>query len=53
LAFTVDNIESELVRLKESGVHLLDEKPRSVLRDTVKIAFFNGPNGEKLELVER
>jgi lactoylglutathione lyase len=53
LAFTVENIEAELVRLKDEGVHLLDEKPRSVLRDTVKIAFFNGPNGEKLELVER
>jgi len=53
LAFTVENIESELVRLKEAGVKLVDEEPQSILNDTVKIAFFKGPNGEKLELVER
>lgn len=53
LAFTVENIEAELVRFKEAGVKLVDEEPRSVLGGTVKIAFFQGPNGEKLELVER
>ena len=53
LAFTVENIEAELVRFKEAGVKLVDEEPRSILNDTVKIAFFQGPNGEKLELVER
>ncbi|WP_462408522.1 VOC family protein [Neobacillus sp. Marseille-QA0830] len=53
LAFTVENIEAELARLKEAGVKLVDEAPRSILNDTVKIAFFQGPNGEKLELVER
>ncbi|WHZ02766.1 VOC family protein [Neobacillus sp. YX16] len=53
LAFTVENIEAELVRFKEAGVKLIDEEPRSILNGTVKIAFFQGPNGEKLELVER
>ena len=53
LAFTVKNIEAELLRFKEAGVKLVDEEPRSILNDTVKIAFFQGPNGEKLELVER
>ncbi|WP_229672221.1 VOC family protein [Pullulanibacillus camelliae] len=53
LAFTVENIEAELLRFKEAGVKLVDEKPRSILNATVKIAFFQGPNGEKLELVER
>lgn len=53
LAFTVENIEAELIRLKEAGVQLVDEEPRSILNGTVKIAFFQGPNGEKLELVER
>ncbi|MCM3768292.1 VOC family protein [Neobacillus niacini] len=52
LAFTVENIEAELARLKEAGVKLVDEEPRSLLNGTVKIAFFQGPNGEKLELVE-
>jgi len=53
LAFRVENIEAELARFKEAGVKLVDEEPRSILHDTVKIAFFQGPNGEKLELVER
>jgi lactoylglutathione lyase len=53
LAFTVESIEAELVRFKEAGVKLIDEEPRSILNGTVKIAFFQGPNGEKLELVER
>ena len=53
LAFTVENIEAELVRLKEAGVKLDDEEPRVILNNTVKIAFFQGPNGETLELVER
>jgi lactoylglutathione lyase len=53
LAFTVENIEAELVRFKEAGVKLVDEEPRRILNGTAKIAFFQGPNGEKLELVER
>jgi lactoylglutathione lyase len=53
LAFRVENIEAEIVRFKEAGVKLVDEEPRSILNGTVKIAFFQGPNGEKLELVER
>jgi lactoylglutathione lyase len=53
LAFRVENIETELVRFKEAGVKLVDEEPRSIFGGTVKIAFFQGPNGEKLELVER
>jgi lactoylglutathione lyase len=53
LAFRVENIEAELARFKNAGVKLVDEEPRSILNDTVKIAFFQGPNGEKLELVER
>ncbi|MBP3951917.1 VOC family protein [Bacillus suaedae] len=53
LAFTVKNIETELMRLKEAGVKLIDEKPLLILNGTTKIAFFEGPNGEKLELVER
>ncbi|MCR2822105.1 VOC family protein [Lederbergia panacisoli] len=53
LAFTVEDIEAELVRLREAGIKLVDEEPRSILKDNVKIAFFDGPNGEKLELVER
>ncbi|WP_026677386.1 VOC family protein [Fictibacillus gelatini] len=53
LAFSVDNIEAELERLASFRVKLVDESPRSILNGTVKIAFFEGPDGEKLELVER
>lgn len=53
LAFTVNNIEAEIFRLKEAGTQLINEEPQIILKGTVKIAFFHGPNGEKLELVER
>lgn len=52
LAFRVDDIEAELSRLRELGVTLSDETHIVILGD-VKIAFFEGPDGEKLELVER
>jgi lactoylglutathione lyase len=52
LAFTVDRIEEEIERLKERGVEMADQVPRVILNG-VKIAFFFGPDGEKLELVQR
>lgn len=52
VAFRVENIEDELLRLKELGIALVDEKPRVVM-ESVKIAFLKGPDGEILELVER
>jgi lactoylglutathione lyase len=45
-------MEDELVRLKQLGVIIKDETPRTILNG-VKIAFFEGPDGEILELVER
>lgn len=51
IAFTVSDIEGELERLKGLGVRLLDEEPRVIL-DGVKIAFFFGPNGERLEFFQ-
>ncbi|WP_167577954.1 VOC family protein [Ammoniphilus sp. YIM 78166] len=52
LAFRVTNIEAELNRLEQLGAELVDRAPRTILGN-VKIAFMKGPNGEKLELVER
>ena len=52
LAFRVDHIAEEIERLTNMGVEMVDAEPRLILGD-VKIAFFKGPNGEKLELVER
>lgn len=51
IAFTVSDIESEIERLKGLGVRLLDETPRTIL-DGRKIAFFFGPDGERLELFQ-
>lgn len=51
VAFTVDHIEDALRFLKEAGVKLKDESPRTILNG-VKIAFFFGPDGERLELVQ-
>jgi len=51
IAFTVSDIESEAARLKQAGVHTLDEAPREILGG-VKIFFFTGPDGEVLELFQ-
>jgi len=53
LAFTVEDIETEIKRLKEQGVKLLDETPRDLSSLNVRIAFFEGPDGEVLELMQK
>jgi len=52
IAFTVDDIEAETARLKAAGVRMIDETPREILNG-IKIAFFYGPSGERLELFQR
>lgn len=51
LAFTVDDIEAVIGKLRSHGVDISDEWPRTIL-DGRKIAFFDGPSGEKLELFQ-
>lgn len=51
IAFTVDDIDAEVARLKSLGVKMIDNEPRSILNG-IKIAFFYGPSGEKLELFQ-
>lgn len=51
VAFTVDDIEDVIAKLKQRGVVISDEWPKTIL-DGRKIAFFNGPSGEKLELFQ-
>lgn len=53
IAVQVDDIEAELLRLKESGARLIDEKPRRGAHNT-KIAFIHpsSTNGVLLELVQ-
>jgi len=49
IAFTVDDIETAIMRLRAAGVTLLDQEPRSL--NGMQIVFFLGPDGEKLEFV--
>jgi lactoylglutathione lyase len=54
MAFTVTDIEAEVERLKSLGVKMIDEAPRELnISGIVKIAFFYGPDGEKLEFFQR
>jgi lactoylglutathione lyase len=51
IAFTVEDMEAEMDRLRTHNVQWIDEAPRTILNG-IKIAFFYGPNGEKLELFQ-
>lgn len=51
-AIAVDDIVSEIARLKEMGVPLATEEPREIMGG-MKIFFFSGPNGEQIELVQQ
>ncbi|MCS7464752.1 VOC family protein [Paenibacillus doosanensis] len=51
IAFTVSDIQAEIDRLKGLGVKLMDEQPRTIL-DGDLIAFFFGPDGERLEFFQ-
>jgi methylmalonyl-CoA epimerase len=54
VAFEVDDIESELARLKDAGVRLIDQSPRPGAHGT-RIAFLHpkATRGLLVELVER
>lgn len=51
IAFTVTDIEVEVERIRKLGIRLLDEEPRAIA-DGIKVAFFFGPNGERLEFFQ-
>jgi lactoylglutathione lyase len=50
LAFTVDDVAEALSRLREHGVELINEEPIYREKLSAQIAFFYGPDGERLEL---
>ncbi len=52
LAFSVDEIDAVVAHLKSHGVEMIDEAPREIWGGC-RIAFFRGPDGEKLELFQR
>jgi len=54
IAFEVDDLESELMRLKKTGVVLIDEKPR-IGADNYLVAFIHpkSANGVLVELCQK
>jgi lactoylglutathione lyase len=54
VAFTVDDLEDTVARLKEKGVTVTLE-PKTLTADghDYRIAFIENPNGYKIELVQR
>lgn len=51
LALTVEDIDGVVAKLKQHGVEISDQWPQTIL-DGRRIAFFQGPAGEKLELFQ-
>lgn len=52
LAFTVTDLDAIFAHLKEQKVTMISEAPVTATALGARIAFFRGPDGEKLELVE-
>ncbi|MBU5674844.1 VOC family protein [Alkaliphilus sp. MSJ-5] len=52
IAFTVDNLDEAIKKLKESGVNILGDKPIQVT-ESMRVIFFEGPDRERLEFVEK
>lgn len=51
LAFRVDDVAAVLEHLRQHGVELIHQQPVELGALGVRIAFFKGPDGEKLELM--
>ena len=52
LTFRVDDVAGALNHLRQQGVELIHQQPLSLDKLDSRIAFFWGPDGEKLELFE-
>ncbi len=52
LGFTVEDLPGFLERLRAHGVELIHQQPVLLENLKTRIAFFWGPDGEKLELLE-
>lgn len=50
LAFTVDNVADALAHLRKHGVELIHEEPVYAAPLRARLAFFKGPDGERLEV---
>ena len=52
IAFTVADMETEFAKLRQKNVTLLFDQPR-ITASGKKILFFAGPDGERLEFVQK
>jgi lactoylglutathione lyase len=52
VAFEVDDLEATLELLRARGVTLIDTTPIAVLGLGARIAFCQGPDGERIELLQ-
>jgi lactoylglutathione lyase len=52
VAFEVDDLEATLEELRARGVHLIDATPIAVAGLGARIAFCQGPDGERIELFQ-
>ena len=53
LALRVESVAAAVAGLRASGVTLLDETPLDVAELHARILFCAGPDGERIELIER
>lgn len=53
VALRVDDIEAVMDRLRGRGVQLLDAEPITAAELGARIAFCLGPDGERIELIQR
>lgn len=53
VALRVEGLDATLARLRAAGVRLLDEAAVDVKELAARIAFCEGPDGERIELIER
>lgn len=51
IAFSVQNVDNCVVKLKALQVEFLFDKPKEIFNK--KIIFFLGPDGERIELIEK
>jgi len=52
-ALRVDDLDATAERLRQRDVQLLDERPLEVAELNARILFCLGPDGERIELIER
>jgi len=53
VALRVDDLDATAERLRQRDVQLLDERPLEVAELNARILFCLGPDGERIELIER